>query len=177
MSQTVISASGQAIGVAGQIFDNAEVQDTISGFSEEVSAEIAFGTGVVHGTNDQGVLIPTLITDKTMGVVVWGMNHQVGANGDLGTTGLKPKAGLQVMRKGRVLVQLDVGVVSVTPYTDRAFLRFAASGGNTVLGRWGKSTDAGNIDLTAAAVFVSSIQTFPDGTKGAVLEVDFTNKP
>lgn len=177
MSQTSVSASGQAVGVAGQVFDNAEVKDIISAFSEEVSAEIAFGSGVVHGVNDQGALIPTLAADKTMGVVAWGMNHMPGANGDLGTTGLKPKAGLQVMRKGRILVQLDVGVVSVTPYTDRAYLRWAANGGNTVLGRWGKASDAGNIDLTAAAVFVSSIQTFPDGTKGAVLEVDFTNKP
>lgn len=183
MSQTSVSASGQAIGVAGQVFDNAEVQDIVSGFSEETSLQIAFGTGVMHGTADQGVVTAATGGGSgiIMGVSVFGFNHfpanAAGTIGDLGTTGVLPKGGLQVMRKGRILAKVGADVTSITPYTARGFLQVSTNG-NNVAGDWVTATDASNVDATKQAQFVSSLFTAADGTtKVAVLEVDFTNKP
>lgn len=182
MSQTSVSSTGQAVGVAGQLFDNAEVVDVVSGFSEEASAQIPFGVGLKQGAADQGVLNMAGSTDVVAGISVFGYNHMpanaAGTIGDLGTTGLLPKAGLQVLRKGRILALLDAGVASVA-VGDRAYVRYSANGGNTVLGAWSNATDAGhNTDMTKVGVFVSSMSTAADGTsKLAVLEVDFTNKP
>lgn len=182
MSQTSINAEGQPIGVAGQIMDNAEVQDVTSVFSEEASAQMPFGIGVVQGTDEHGVKLPSGSGDHAVGIVTWSMSHapanSAGTSGDLGSTGLLPKAGFGLMRKGRVMVQLDAGVSSVSANVDRAYLRYETDGGtNTIVGRFGTTSDGHNLDLTKVAVFVSGVKTLADGTKGAILEVDFTSKP
>jgi hypothetical protein len=184
MSQTSINAAGQPQGVAGQLADNAEVVDVVSFFSEESSAEIPFGVGVVAGSDEQGCLLPSGSGDVCVGVSVFGLSHlpanSAGTSGDLGSSGLLPNAGLQVLRKGRILAYLDKSVTSITPYSDRPFLRYTADGTtNPQVGAWGKETDSGkNTDMSKCAVFVSGMFTSADGTtKCAVMEVDFTNKP
>lgn len=177
MSQLTVASGGQSVGVAGQIMSNSEVQEVISAFNEEASAEMAFGWGVCIGAAASGALLPALQADLAKGVVAFGYSHMAGTNGDLGTTGLKPKAGLMLVRKGRVMVQLEGGVTSIVPFSDRGFLRCTADTLKPV-GTWGKATDSTkNIDCTKQAVFVSDVLTLADGSKGAILEVDFTNKP
>lgn len=187
MSQTSISSTGQAVGVAGQVFDNAEVQDLVSLFNTG-TASIPFGCGVVVDTSDasgQGCKLPSGSGDSVAGVSAYGANHQRSSStdgsgnpeGDLDGTGLKQYAGLSVMRKGRILVLLDSGVTSISPFVDRGYLRYSANGSNTQPGAWAKAADSGHtIDMTAQSVFVSPLFTAADGSsKVAVLEVDFTN--
>jgi hypothetical protein len=179
MSQTTVASAGQSIGVAGQVADSGP-HDIVSKFSEEASAEMAFGLGVVQGTGANGVLLPSGSGDKFAGVNVFGFNHMPGTNGDLGTTGLKPKAGLQLMRKGRILVKLDKSVTVVSPGVDRPYLRYTADGTtNPEVGAFGVASDSGkNLDITKNGVFVSGMLTLADGTgHAAILEFDAAIKP
>jgi len=176
MSQTSINKAGQPVAVAGQLSDNGEAVDIVSRFND-AATEIPFGTGVKASTSKHGVIQASASTDVTEGIVVWSRNHQPGTNGDLGTTGLKQNAGLQILRKGRIWAQIDAGVVTITPYTDRGYNRCVSNGGNTVLGRWSNASDSTNsIDNTKQTQFVSGLQLAADGTKIAELEVDFTVK-
>lgn len=176
--QTVINPEGQPAAIAGMIADSNDITDVVSRFSEEASAEIPFGYGVVQGTATQGVKLPSGSGDIPVGVNVFGYNHMPGTIGDLGTTGLKPKAGLQVLRQGRIWVQLDQDVTTIAPNTDRTYLRYSANSPNLSPGRWAKAADSGHtIDLTKVGVFVSGAVAFADGTKGAVASFNFVNKP
>lgn len=177
MSQTAINKAGQPVAIAGLLSDNGEGVDIVSRFNN-ASAEIPFGSGVKLGTEKHGVILPSAATDVVQGIVVWSRNHQPGTNGDLGTTGLKQNAGLQLIRKGRIWVPIDAGVSSIT-IGSRGWCRAVSDGsGNTVLGRWAAAQDStNNIDCTKQCVFVSALQLAADGTKIAELEVDFTNKP
>jgi hypothetical protein len=187
--QTSISATGQPIGVAGQRIDDGP-GDITSGFSEETVLEIPFGCGIVAGVADDGVKLPSGAGDTPVGINEWTPDHQVaGVNdptgaptGDLGSTGLKPKASIAKSRKGRFLVPLDAGTV-VVPNVSRPFLRFRTDGGvNVQPGTWAIAQDGGVnlIDCTRLGVFVSSAFTAPNATGGsalvAILECDFTSR-
>lgn len=189
MSQTFINASGQPIGVAGQLIDNGEVVDVLSAFSEETVNQIPFGCGVVFGTADDGAKLPSTSVDKPKGVNLFGLNHMpAGAvdaagnqTGDLGATGLLPKAGLQVLRKGRALLPIAVGTTVVPG--DRLFLLFRSDGGsNTQPGVWSNAQDGGSnyIDCTRMAQVMSSMSTVFTATGGslnvAICDVDFVNR-
>ena len=171
--QTSINEAGQPAGSPGDIEGDV---DTASGFSEEASAEIEFGSGVDKGTAERGAIIPTASGGLFLGVVQHSHDHHQGEDGDLGDDGLKPDAGFAIVQKGKVALKLDVGVTTIAPYSDRGFLRYASNGGNTVKGRWGKATDAGNRDLTTKVLFISSVRTAPDGTLYAMAMVDVANE-
>lgn len=179
MSQTSVSQSGQSVAVAGQLVDNQEGEDIVSRFSQEASAEIPFGAGVQFGTVRDGVKLLTS-SGVIEGVSVWGFNHQPGTNGDLGTTGLKPKAGLQVIRRGRVYVLLDKTIsVAIVP-SDRGFCRYTIDGvTNPTIGAWSNASDAGkNLDCTKQVEFLSAAFLSADGTNYiAEADVAFVNKP
>lgn len=187
--QTSINPAGQPIGVAGQRIDDGP-GDEMSGFSEETVNEIPFGCGVVQGTADDGCKLPSTSGDNPCGINEWDFNHmRAGAaddagnpTGDLGATGLKPKASVNKGLKGRFLVPLDVGVTP-TPGVSRPFLRFRTDGGsNAQPGTWNIAQDGGTnlIDCTRLGVFRSSAFTVPNPTGGstsvAILEVDFTSR-
>jgi hypothetical protein len=182
MPQTTINKAGQPVAVAGQLSDNMEGVDVMSRFSAESSNQIPFGTGVKAATSLRGVLQPTASTDRIEGVVKWGANHfpanAAGTIGDLGTTGLLPKSGFGVLRRGRIYAYLDPGLSSITPYTDRGWCRCTVNGGNNVIGAWSNAQDGtNNIDCTTGTQFVGPLFTSADGTtKIAELECDFTNK-
>ena len=190
MSQTFINPEGQPIGVAGQLYDNAEVVDILSGFSAETVNEIPFGCGVVvaAGTVD-GYKLPSTSGDIVGGLSVFDFNHMPAGNldpsgnptGDLGSVGLKPHGGLQVGRKGRYLVPIDAGITIARG--DRPFLRFRTDGAsNTQPGTWSNAQDGGTnlIDCTRLGVFQSGVFATYTATGGsanvAVLEVDFTSR-
>lgn len=174
--QTDINTAGQPHGFAGQT--QGDTYD-ITGVSEESSAEIEFGSGVRTGTLERGVLKPSSAGQKVVGVVKHTHSHHTGDAGDLGTTGLLPDAKFLLVRKGRIKLKLDAGVSSVTPYSDRGWLRHTSdAGSNIVTGRWGKAADgSNNLDCTGQVLFVGNVATDPDGTKSALAEVDFTNEP
>ncbi len=178
MSQTSVSSSIERA-YAGMLFDTGP-HDIVTGVSEESSAEIAFGWGVVKGTAERGVLIPSGGSDLPFGIVVHGHGYSKGpADAQLGTTGLKPDVVMSVMRKGRIWLVVDKAVSSLTSYSDRGWLRYTADGStNPTPGAWGKATDSGkNIDLEKLVVFITGLVTLADGTKIAGAEIDFTNKP
>ncbi len=192
MSQTTVSAGGQSIGVAGQLADTGEGQDIVSGFNMEATAQIPFGYGVrvQPGSNGDGFLLATGFSNviSVDGISVFNFNHNRAGvadsngaySGDMGASGLLPKAGLQVLRDGRVLVPVEINVVA----GDRPFCRGVATGTLTP-GIWSGTgyvaAGVGSshmIDCTKQGVFRSGTYTAADGvTKVAILEVDFTNKP
>lgn len=195
MSQTSVNAAGQSIGIAGQLADTGEGQDIVSGFNMEATSQMAFGFGlrVQPGSNGDGFLIATGFTNQ-VGLEVAGINtfsfshnragvQDVNGNysGDMGASGLLPKAGLQVLRKGRVLAPVEQNVVA----GDRAWCRGIATGTSSIsalAGIWagtGYNTGANGssymLDCRRQGVFRSASYTAADGTtKVAVLEVDFT---
>jgi hypothetical protein len=194
MSQTVVSAGGQAIGVAGQLADSNQA-DAVSGFNKEATAQIPFGFGVrvQPGSNGDGFLLPTGFSSigvgfDVAGVNIFNFNHakagtadSVGNfSGDVGGSGLLPNAGMQILRDGRVLVPVETAVVA----GDRPYCRGIATGAFTA-GIWsGTGYNAAgaqpsyHIDVTRQGVFRSGTYTAADGvTKVAILECDFTNKP
>lgn len=189
MSQTSINPAGQAIGVVGQLIDDGP-SDVVSAFSEETVNEIPFGCGLVQGVADDGVKLPAANTDKPVGINIFGFWHQTAGavdptgaqTGDIGATGLKPKAGVDKGRKGRALVPVEAGIV-IVPGTDRPFLRWQSDGGvNTQVGMWSNVQDGGTrlIDCTRLGVFTSSVSTVDNPTGGsslaAILEFDFTSR-
>ncbi len=173
MSQTSVSLAGQSIAVAGQISDNSPLDGIVSRFSQETSASavIPFGTAVKPGAARDGVRILTAIAEKVEGLVVWSANHTLG--------GLKPNASIQLMRQGRMYAVIDPSVSSITPYTDRGFVRAIANGGDSVIGALRTNADGSDtIDCTEQIQFVSGIFLSADGvTKLAEVDVNFIAKP
>lgn len=187
MSQTTISAGGQAVGIAGQIADSCD-PNIVSGFNKEVTAQIpmGFGVRVASGIFGDAYVLPTgfsTVGGDVAGISVFSYNHQRVGNpggdgvfaGDMGGSGLLPNAGLQVMREGRAYVPVQD---TVRP-GDRAYCVGIATGTLTQ-GLWAGSGYGASyhIDCTRQGVFRSGTFTAPDGTtKIAILEADFINKP
>ena len=174
--QTYIPRSGQPRAIAGMIADSAKT-DTISAFSGESSATIAFGLGLVNPGSERVAKLPAASTDIFMGVSAWDLDHQpdTGAldlvSGLAG--GILPKGDLKVLRKGRLFVVVDPSVNSITPFKDRGFVRYATNGGNTTIGAFSNVTDAlKNLDVTKCVQFLSDVILAPDGvTKIALAEI------
>lgn len=180
MSQTSIAKTGQPIAVAGQLSDSHKGTDTVSRFSGEASAVIPFGVGVKPGTTFRKVLLPTASSSIIEGIVRFGYGHVPGATGDLDQTlgGLKPNAGMDVVRRGRMYVLVDANVTTITPYSDRGYCRFESSSGATVVGAWRNTDDSHVVDCSKAVQFVSPLFTAADGSsKIAEVQVEFTIKP
>lgn len=142
--------------------------DVIPLYNAEASAEIAFGRGVKQGTTDDGALLPTAQADKIAGITLH--TDQYAAE-ELGTTGMKPKAVMSILRRGRVWAMARS---AVTP-GDRLYVRAVSSdtGFETKGGLEDAADSTDMVDCTAQGVWRS---TAAQGEL-AVLEVDFTNKP
>ena len=185
MSQTSVTAAGMAIGVAGQIADSMEGRDVVSGFSQEATAQIPFGYGLMKGVTPDGYVLPTGAsgTMEVVGLSVFSTSHSRAGNpdpnglysGDMGASGLLPKSSMQVGRRGRFLVPVESNVVN----GDRAYCRTVATGALTQ-GSWVGTNLGGSYvrDCRAQGIFRSNTYTAADGTtKVAVLECDFTAQP
>lgn len=184
MSQTTVSAGGQAVGFAGQLL-NPQDSLIVSGFSREATARIPFGGGVMNKAGEErGYLNPTGAsgTMEITGVVGFGYDYaRAGAldsananSGNLGATGVIPAAPINILRRGRIRVPVayDVRV------NDRAFC-YVVSTGTIMQGVWAGTNLGGSYvrDCSTQGVFRSATFTSADGvTKVAVLEVDFVNK-
>lgn len=158
----------------GMLADATIVKHADTMVQGEASAEIPFGVAVAietspgtDGTPGKATLV-NAAADKIAGVVLH--HHAYDSRTELGTTGLKPKTLLSVLRKGRVWVKTETAVVD----GDRAHIRYAAGAGGTQLGAFRNATVVSEtIDATAQAVFRSTAA----AGELAILEVDFTNKP
>ena len=176
--QTSINKAGQPAAFAGMLSDNSD-NDVVSRFSAETVTEIPFGAGVQFHTVARSCKL-LASGGVLMGVSVWGANHMPGTGGDLGTTGLKPKAGLQVLRRGRIWALVDKATTSIAAGTDRGYCRYTADGvTNPDVGAWAKADDSGKtLDATKQTQFFSGLFTAADGvTKIAELDVNFNSKP
>lgn len=137
--------------------------DVESMVSEEASAEIPFGHMVVQGTADDQALLPSGASDVLVGVVLH--SHAYAKDDDLGTTGLKPKTHLNVLRRGRVWVRVEE---ACSP-GDTPHVRYAGAGD---LGAFRVSAVGGEtIDASAYGVF----RTSAGANELALLELDMAN--
>lgn len=147
----------------------------------EASAEMPFGAGICRKTSspatDQDAILPAAEGDMVWGILVhsniYDRTYTLADGttaGELGTTGVKPGAMLNILRRGLVWVYcrkaIEVG--------DRLWIRAVASGGSPAefLGAPEPDDDSTDmIDCTGQGVFESSC-----GAGGfAKLRVDFTN--
>lgn len=185
MSQTSVSAGGQAVGNPGEIADTGP-RDINSGFNE-ATTQMPFGYGVRFGSANNYYVLATgfSVSVPVQGVNLLNANHMPAitlANGtvigDLGSSGLLQYASLQVMRQGRVLVPVEAS----PSLGDRAWCRGIGTGSLTP-GVW-RGAAAGSaplggsyhVDCSKQGVFRSTAFTAADGsTLVAVLEVDFVN--
>jgi hypothetical protein len=138
----------QELGVPGMPYDSAK--DVVTRVSTD-AGEIPFGVALVRGATDNAAKMPAAAADKFVGIAVFSQEYE--PSKDLGTTGLKTGAILNVGRKGRFWVTVEEAVAP----GDKAHIRFAAGAGGTQKGAWRKSTVADEtIDITAVAEFQST---------------------
>lgn len=143
----------------------ADGEGTVSGTSEEASAEIPRGLVVQTSTtnSDYGAKLITATTNKLYGIV---MRSDDMADADLGATGYKPGATFPVGRQGRFFVTIEE---NVTP-TSAVRVRCAGTG---TIGAFRATADATNcLDCTPFAKWVRT-SLAADGI--GEVEIDFTN--
>lgn len=160
-------------GLAGDCADDS----IASFFNTEGAAEIPFGFAVArdntspYDVNGNGAKLPSAASGAggtLAGVVRHSHAYSNSPNGDLGTTGLKPGAMMDVMRVGRIWAICEDGC---SP-GDRLWVRYTAAGtGKGSL----RSTDAGGstcIDATTKGEW----QTKAAALAVAMIDIDFVNK-
>lgn len=158
---------------AGLAGDASEGTQIVGAFNTG-AAEIPFGFVVArdntspYDVNGNGAKLPALAADKLLGIVRHSHAFSNGVGGDLGTTGLKQGAMMDVMRVGRIWAICEDGC---SP-GDRLFVRHTAAG--TGAGSL-RSTDAGGstcIDATTKGEW----QTKAAALGVAMIDIDFVNK-
>ena len=188
MSQTTISAGGQARGDVGELADSMPaVVD--SGFNED-AVEMPFGVGVRLGTSERYYRLPTGFSgvNPIQGVLLRRANYQQRITlpngqtiGDFGGSGLLQNAPLNLLRKGRVIVPVESTVTLGHGGWCRGIATGSASQGTWLGAARGGAGPLGasyHVDASKQTVFRSASFTAADGsTTVAVLEVDFTNGP
>lgn len=114
---------------------------TQSYVNAEASAEMPFGIVVKEGANDGEALLLTASSNKLAGLVLH--SHAYDVRYELGTTGIKPKVMLNIMRKGRAWVQVEEPVNR----GDIPWVRVATGALGTVVGSFRKSQDGGQAEV------------------------------
>lgn len=144
--------------------------DQVDSYAQgEASAEIPFGVmvcqgtaGGTSGTPDKAIL-PVDANSVPVGVVVH--SHDYDSRTELGTTGLKPKTMLSVMRRGRIWVQVEDAVTVNAP----AFYRYTSDGGsNTQVGKFRSDADSAKALKVRGAIY----KTAASAGGFAILELD-----
>lgn len=152
-------------GFAGQLYDVGPT-DKISRVSAEVALEMPFGIMAAFGVTDNAALLPVGAGAKMVGVVLH--SHSYPKDIVLGMLGLKPKACLSLLRKGRCWVTVEQAVAPADP----VFIRHTAGAGGTQLGAFRKDADTATAtDLTKKGVYLSTAAI--GGL--ALVEIDMTN--
>lgn len=130
----------QPIGFPGM--KSSAVTDIVdTGVSEETSADILFGLFVVQGATQDGVKLPAASTDEVMGISTHSHAAQLSFSGP--SSGVIPKAPVDVTRKGRVMVSPED---AVTP-ASKVYMRHTANGGLTQKGAVRGSANTGAVQV------------------------------
>jgi hypothetical protein len=167
---TIYDVGGLPKGIEGMKADTS-IHVAESLVNSEASASLRFGTMVKKGTNDGDAKVLSASNDVLMGIVMHSDSYAPqfgGFTGGLSATGLAPKEPASVMTRGKIFVFVEEDVVQ----GDRAYVRYAAGAGGSVMGRFRKSSVANEtIDVTKKCRFATS------ATAGnlAILEVDMMN--
>lgn len=187
MSQTTVVAGGPYTAIAGQLGDASD--PSIDSGINAASTEMPFGYGIRDGSGEREYLLATGFS----GVVpIVGVNlHQPNAvpagvadplgryDGNLGGSGLRQYADLDILRKGSVYLPVEAAITK----GDRGWCRGVATGALTA-GSWrgaapGAAAPLGgsyHVDCTRQVQFRSASVTSADGTTlVALAEVDFVN--
>lgn len=176
MSQTTVPANAMTVAVAGQHYQPDDAALIDSGFNQEASNPIAFGTFVSRGTVADAVIQPAGATDaaKVCGIALHSHAYAratdgTAATGDLVATGILPTAKVNVLRRGRVYMVAEQDLAR----GDRSLrMRHTAGAGGTVIGALRKDAVAGEtLNLSGAAECIVG------GAAGAlvVIELDLSN--
>ena len=154
-----------AAAIAGMIAETMAAQYVRSALQGEAAAEIPFGVGVAQGTLDNQVILPSGGAAKIVGVALFSNSYSKDL--DLGTTGLKPKATVSVMEKGRCWVVVEQAVAKEDP----VYIRHTPNGaGKLQLGAFRKDADTANALQMKGCRYLTT-QATPGGL--AMVEVDF----
>lgn len=159
MAITLDYSASMDAAIAGQLADLSQA-DIRSFVSEEASAEIPFGTAVVQGTAEKGALIPSAYDDIAMGVLVH--SHATEGLYDQ-TSGLDPKAELNILNRGRVWVT----AATAASIGDRGFIHYTGA----QKGRIGNTNTTDTVLDTSAQIRFLTAST--EAGDLAVVEVDF----
>jgi hypothetical protein len=165
MPQT--SVSDMSAGLAGMLADSG-LKDAAGVVQAEASASIPFGVMVAKGSTDDAAVklngtASSMIT-KLLGVVMF--SHRFAIDHEVDSTGIKPKVGFDVLRRGRIYVLPEE---SVTP-GDPVRVRVVVTGGE-VAGAFRKTEDSTDcVNISAFAQW----RTSGSSTVPAVLEIDMT---
>lgn len=142
----------QSAAFAGMLYDNGD-NDILSYISEEASAVMPFGIAVAKGTADFGALL--MVNGSSVIVGLAAHTHQVDP-GQAGNTpagaGIPPKYAINVLKRGRMYVQVEEAVTPASP----VFVRFAAGAGGTQKGAIRASADTATAVAWTAARFLTS---------------------
>lgn len=155
----------QDVAFAGLLYDIG-FTDIVSGVSQEASASIPFGIVIVRGTIDDGVKLPTAEADIPRGVTVHSLAYEMDVTID--ENGVRPKAMINVLRRGRIWVPVETDVVP----GDKPHVRYAGTGQAGALRNSAVSGET--MDITSQGEFVSTSVTV-GSIKLAVLDVNFVN--
>jgi hypothetical protein len=164
MAMTVQSSfsNGPAIGYAGTLDSNL-AHDVITMKNAEASASIAFGRAVKFKdtvSTDKDAVLPALETDTILGIVLRSDTYGVAwtdlsgnTYGQLDSTGVKPGAFMNVLRRGRVLVVCEDAVEA----GDKLWVRAVAGGDPEFLGGLNNADDSTDmIDCTSKGTWLTS---------------------
>lgn len=164
MAMTVQSTFGDnpAIGFAGTLDSNL-AHDVITMKNAEASASIAFGRAVKFKdtvTSDKDAVLPAAETDTILGIVLRSDTYAVAwtdldgnTYGQLDSTGVKPEAFLNVLRRGRVLVVCEDGCEP----GDKLWVRAVAGGDPEFLGGLNSADDSTDmIDCTSKGTWMTT---------------------
>lgn len=137
--------------------------------STEASAEIAYGKAVILDTVNtrNGVELPTANNQVIRGIAMRG--HFIGTPEEYGTTGIKPGASFKILRKGRIMLPLEV---AVTVKGTRGFVQAIANTGRTV-GTIQPNADSTNTIDTTTGISIETLGGIGDMVE---VEVDFTRE-
>lgn len=123
MSQTAIPTFPAPKGYVGAMSDMGVPHDIWSRTNGESSAEIPFGAMVcLHTAGTDKAKLPDAEDVILLGFVRH--SHAYAKDTELGSVGVKPKCGLNVVRTGRMWVLCETDVTEA----DRLYVRFAGTG-------------------------------------------------
>lgn len=151
MSQTAYALE-PAVASAGLLSDMGQSQ--IHSRTNEEVVDIPFGIAMKKGTTfvDDGSLLPTASGDKVEGVTVSTPARDNIGLATAGVNGIRAGARYNLLRKGRVWVNVEQAVVP----TDTIFFRYASGGGGTQKGSFRKDADTATAAQWKGARFMNS---------------------